>query len=205
MLKKCFFIVVVAITLGWSLFLHGAEVTVDQNSATPGGIISVKGEHAQLYEGSIKMGDNFLDLVKGTDIDFPFHNRVTIVSIVPSIDTSVCELQTHRLGTSKKVFPDIDIVTISRDLPMAQNRFAKEAKLKKIQFVSDYKTGSFGKKFGLMIKGKELLTRAVFVINGEGIVRYIQVVPELSHLPDISKAIEEANSLVSKKNLSKSN
>ena len=195
MLRKSFLIIGVTVILGCSLLLYAAEVPVDTNSVASGGVISVKGEHAQLYEGSIKMGDNFLDLIEGTAIDFSFHNRVTIISIVPSIDTSVCELQTHRLGESKKVLSDIDIVTISRDLPMAQSRFAKEAKLKRIQFVSDYKTGAFGKKSGLMIKGKELLTRAVLVLDAQGIIRYIQVVPELSHLPDLSKAIAEANSL----------
>lgn len=198
MLKKNVLMIMAMGMLGMCFSAQASERPVDTSSALPGGTIAARGESVQLYDGTFKVGDNFLDLVKGTDIEFPFKNRVTIVSIVPSIDTSVCELQTHQLDGSKAVLPDVDRVTISRDLPMAQVRFAKEGKIKRIQFVSDYKTGSFGKKSGLMMKGKELLARAVLVVDQKGVVRYLQVVPEISHLPDLTKAISVANQLVAK-------
>lgn len=113
-------------------------------------------------------------------------------------DNGKRELQIHNLGESKKISSAIDLITISRDLPFAQNRFAKESKLKKMRFVSDYKTGAFGKQSGLMIKGKELLSRSILVLDEQGIIRYLQIVPELSHLPDISQAVTEANRLAGK-------
>ena len=173
-----------------------AEVLIDKLSVRPGGEVTLKGETITLYAGSFNVGDNFIELIRETDIKFPFKNRVTLISIVPSIDTPVCELQTHEIGESKDIHQKVDLVTISRDLPMAQGRFAKEAELENIQYVSDYKSGSFGKTTGLMMKGKELLARSLVVIDKEGVVRYLQVVPEVTHLPDIAHAIKIANELV---------
>ena len=199
MLRKCFQLMAVLIVVCASTMLFAKEVPVDQTSASAGGSIAIQGVESPLYEGSLKSGDNFLDLVKGTDIVLPFNHRVTIVSTVPSIDTPVCELQTNELAHSDKLEPQVDLVTISRDLPFAQERFAKDADLPaKMAFVSDYKTGSFGMKSGLMIKGNEILARSLIVLDRNGVIRYIQVVPELSHLPDISKAIAEANRLAQK-------
>ena len=89
----------------------------------------------------------------------------------------------------------IGIIAGNGTLPV---RFAKEAKLQNIRYFSDYKNGSFGKSTGLLIQGPELLARAVVVTDKQGIVRHIQVVPEVAELPDMSKAIELANSLVVK-------
>jgi thiol peroxidase len=199
MLRKGFQLLVVIVGVGASTLLCAKDIPVDQTSSSAGGSIAIQGTAAQLYEGSLKVGDNFLDLVKGTDVVLPFKDRVTIVSTVPSIDTPVCELQTGELAGSDKVDPQVDLVTISRDLPFAQERFAKDSGLPaKMAFVSDYKTGAFGKKTGLMIKGNEILARSLIVLDRGGVIRYIQVVPELSHLPDIPKAIEEANRLAQK-------
>jgi thiol peroxidase len=199
MFRKCFQLSVILVLLTASAVLYANEVPVDQKSVSAGGSISVQGAETQLYGGSLKAGDNFLDVARGTGIDFPFDHRVTIVSTVPSIDTPVCELQTSQLAQSDKIDPEVGVVTISRDLPFAQQRFAIESSLPKMNFVSDYKTGDFGKKSGLMIKGKELLARSLIVLDREGVIRYIQVVPELSHLPDINRAITEANSLARSK------
>ena len=83
-------------------------------------------------------------------------------------------------------------IVISRDTPFAQKRFAKEAKLTNIQYLSDYKQGDFGRSTGLLTEGLVLLARSVLLVDKQGIVRYIQVVPELSHLPDMEKAFEKA-------------
>jgi thiol peroxidase len=176
--------------------LWAKDTPIDLQSSTAGTSVSIKGEAVELYSGSVKIGDDFPALAAASGIDLPFNHKVTIVSTVPSIDTPVCELQTHRLGQSKDIAPQVDIITISRDLPMAQSRFSKKGKLKRVHFVSDYKTGAFGKQAGLMIRGRELLARAVIVLDPQGIVRYIQVVPEVSHLPDLKKAIAVANELV---------
>jgi thioredoxin-dependent peroxiredoxin len=86
-------------------------------------------------------------------------------------------------------------IVISRDTPFAQKRFAKEAKLTNLQYLSDYKQGDFGRSTGLLAEGLMLLARSVIIVDKEGTVRYIQVVPEMSHLPDMEKAFEKAMEL----------
>ncbi len=169
---------------------------VNQKSIRPGTAVKAGGKSLRLYKGSIEVGDSFVKKARGTGLGFDFKNKVTIISIVPSIDTKVCEEQTHILGESKDISPEVDLVTISRDLPMAQMRFAHEAKLTNIRYYSDYKYGKFGKKTGLLIRDKELLTRAVFVLDRNGIVKYLQLVSEITELPDMKKAVEVSNSLL---------
>jgi thiol peroxidase len=126
--------------------------------------------------------------------------KVLILSLVPSIDTKVCEVQTHHLGELASRLPaDITRITISRDTPFAQKRFAEEAKLTGITYLSDYREGSFGRSTGLLQEESMLLARTVIVVDKEGIVRYIQVVPELSHLPDMETVFNKANGLYTAK------
>ena len=121
--------------------------------------------------------------------------KVKLVSFVPSVDTKVCEQQTHLLGESAALSPNVVRITVSRDLPAAQKRFAAEAKLDNITYLSDYKAGSFGAATGLLMPDSGLLARAVAVVDGQGNVRYLQVVPELRYPPDMDKAIQFANGL----------
>ena len=88
--------------------------------------------------------------------------------------------------------PSIRRITISRDTPFAQKRFAKEAKLEDILYLSDYKEGGFGRSAGLLIDDLRLLARSVILVDKQGTVRYIQVVPELTNLPDMDAAFEQA-------------
>jgi thiol peroxidase len=125
--------------------------------------------------------------------------KVLFLSIVPSIDTPVCEVQTHYLGEEGDKLPkSVERITISRDTPFAQKRFAEEAKLMDIRYLSDYKRGEFARSTGLLIEGFELLGRAVILVDKNGIVRYIQVVPELTELPDMEAAFAEAVLLAGK-------
>lgn len=170
------------------------DPAVDTGSVAPGGMVKVKDASVQLYGSPVSIGDDFLKIVAATDIDFPFKNKVTVVSIVPSLDTPVCEFQTYKLSTMK--IPDgVDVITISRDLPMAQARFARDHDMSADGFVSDYKSGAFGKSTGLMMEGRELLARGMMVLDAEGIVRYIQVVPQVTHLPDLKHALNKAMEL----------
>lgn len=123
--------------------------------------------------------------------------KVRIISILPSIDTAVCDEQTHRLSEKNGgLDKDVELVTVSMDLPFAQQRYAKEAKIKNVTFLSDYKGAAFGMSNGLLIKPLHLLARTVIVTDKENTVRYIQVVPELTSLPDMAKAMEVAKSLL---------
>lgn len=90
--------------------------------------------------------------------------------------------------------------TNSRDTPFAQKRFAKESKLTEVQYLSDYKQGDFGKSTGLLTEGLMLLARSVILVDKEGIVRYIQVVPEMTHLPDMERAFARAIELARESN-----
>ena len=125
-----------------------------------------------------------------------FKGKVTIMSVVPSLDTPTCDKQTHILSEENKGLDKIaNLVTVSRDLPFAQKRFAKNAKINNITFLSDYRDAEFGTKTGLLIKENRLLARAIFVLDQTGVVRYLEIVSELAKLPDMDKAMDFARSL----------
>jgi thiol peroxidase len=120
-------------------------------------------------------------------------DSVLFLSIVPSLDTPVCDVQTHYLREKGNTMPaNVRRIVISRDTPFAQKRFAKEAKLTDLQYLSDYRQGDFARSTGLLTEGLMLFARSIIIVDGKGIVRYIQVVPEMTHLPDMDKAFKEA-------------
>lgn len=183
----------------FSIFLfvacaHKPEMKVNHQNIQPGTKVKAGGKELNLHQGKLKEGDDFVSIIKNTN-DQEIEKKVSIISIVPSIDTPVCEEQTHILGESD-IHPNIELITISRDLPMAQARFAKLAKLENITYLSDYKDASFGKKTGLLIKENALLTRGVIVLDQNGKIHHMQFVDEITELPDMKKAISIANKLV---------
>ena len=108
----------------------------------------------------------------------------------------VSEKQTHILSEENKGLNKIaNLITISRDLPFAQKRFATKTKMQNITFLSDYRDAQFGKSTGLLIKENRLLARAIIILDSKGIVRYLEIVSELSKLPDMEKAMAFARSL----------
>jgi thiol peroxidase len=100
------------------------------------------------------------------------------------------------LGESKALDPRIERITISLDLPYAQRRFVEESHLGNIVFYSDYRENNFAKSSGLQIMRNGLLARSVIVIDRNGIVRHLQIVPEIRQMPDMEKAFAVANQLV---------
>jgi thiol peroxidase len=175
------------------------SVIVDTESVTPGTQVAKKGENLALTGSAIEIGQQLpetklVDMKTMQEIDLnDYKGSVLFLSIVPSIDTKVCEAQTHFLGEEGDVLPPtVKRIAISRDTPFAQARFAKEAKLEDIQYLSDYKEGTFGRSTGLLIEGPRLLARSILLVDKQGIVRYIQVVPDITHLPDMEKAFEKA-------------
>ena len=135
------------------------------------------------------LGLNMIDLQS-------FKGKVTILSVVPSLDTPTCDKQTHILSEENKGLDKIaNLITVSRDLPFAQKRFAKEARINNITFLTDYRDAEFGKSTGLLIEENRLLARAIFVLDQKGIIRYLEIVSELAKLPDMEKAMEFARSL----------
>jgi len=124
------------------------------------------------------------------------NGKVRIISVVPSLDTPTCDAQTHELvEKDPSLSQSIELVTISMDLPFAQARWARAAKVKNVTFLSDYKSGDFGMSTGLLIQPLHLLARTVIVVDKNGIVRYVQVVPEITELPDMPAAMAAAKAL----------
>jgi len=113
-----------------------------------------------------------------------YAGKALIISVVPSIDTRVCETQTHRMTEEEKKLPDgVALLTVSRDLPFAQRRFVEENQVK-TTMASDYHGGSFGSAWGLEVDENGLLARSVWLIGADGTVRYRELVPDQGSEPD---------------------
>lgn len=123
--------------------------------------------------------------------------QVTIISVVPSLDTGVCDMQTRRFNQEAESLGDkVKVVTVSMDLPFAQARWCGNAGVKNVQTVSDYQTASFGQAYGVLIEGLRLLTRAIFVVDAEGKIAHAQIVPEMTHEPDFAAALDATKKLL---------
>jgi len=172
--------------------------------AGEGHSVLFKGSPLMLSGNGIKVGDPLRD-VKVAQGDLSLVNvahtkgdgKVRIISVVPSLDTKVCEQQTHHLSEKNKGLDKmVELITISVDTPFAQKRFAEEAKITNVTFLSDYRGADFGKAYGLFLKDPHLLARAVMVVDKQNVVRYLQITPELAQLPDMEEAFQFARSLI---------
>jgi len=166
--------------------------------AGTGKTVAFRGSHLQLEGNPLKVGDTLRDAkLAGGDLKLVSltegKGKVRIVSIVPSLDTKVCEQQTHYLSEKNRGLDrDVQLITVSVDTPFAQKRFAEEAKIRNVTFLSDYRGGDFGRAHGLLVPDLHLLARSVMVVDKDNVVRYLQVVPELASMPDMERAFEEA-------------
>lgn len=116
--------------------------------------------------------------------------KPTIISVVPSLDTPVCQVQTKTFNTRLAEMGDrINALTVSLDLPFAMNRFCGAEDIKAMQSGSDYMDRSFGTRWGVLIDELKILARAVFVLDAKGVVQYAQVVTEVASEPDYDAAI----------------
>ena len=182
------------------------NMTVAEGSVIPGEGQKVlfKGSPLVLSGTGIKVGDSLREVtLTQTDLspialtDTKGKGKVRIISVVPSLDTPVCEQQTHYLSEKNKGLDKmVELVTVSVDTPFAQKRFAGEAHIANVTFLSDYKDTEFGKAYGLLLKGPHILARTIMVVDANNIVRYLQVTPELTQLPDLDKAFAVAKSLI---------
>ena len=184
--------------------MRAQTMPVATTSATPGDgqTVAFKGDPLALEGSAIKVGDMLPSaMVTGNDLKpvnlADLKGKVRIISVVPSIDTPVCEEQTHELSEKNGgLDKEVQLITVSMDLPFAQKRFAKEAKIHNVLFVSDYKAAEFGKSSGLLIQPLHLLARTVLVVDKDNVIRYMQVVPEITNLPDMGAAMKVAKGLL---------
>jgi thiol peroxidase len=162
------------------------------------GIATMGGKPVVLLGNAVNVGDVAPDF-SAVDAQWAptrlsdLKGKVVILSSVPSLDTKVCSIQTRRFDKEAAALgKDIRIVTLSEDLPFAAKRFCKDAKIGSMLVLSDTVDREYGLKYGLLIKGRSLLARAVLVVDKQGKVAYEEIVSEMAHEPDYAKALAAA-------------
>lgn len=166
------------------------------------GIITFAGNPLTLLGDEVRVGgkapsftvlDKELKPVSLSD----FQGKVKLISVTPSLDTPVCDLQARMFNEQAAALPgDIEVLNISMDLPFAIARFCTNAGIEKIKTLSDHRDASFGMAYGVLIKELRLLSRSVFVIDQKDMITYIEMVPEITNPPNYEKALAEAKKLV---------
>ena len=177
-------------------------VNTGNTQAGDGNAVMFKGNPLPLQGTAIKVGDPLPSATLTGAGMAPINiadgkGKVRIINVVPSLDTPTCNAQTHELVEKDPTLAqNVELVTVSMDLPFAQWRWQRAAKAKDMVFLSDYKTAEFGMSTGLLIAPLHLLTRTVIVTDKNGVVRYMQIVPEITELPDMDAAMAAAKALL---------
>lgn len=167
----------------------------------PGGA-TMKGNPLTLIGPELKVGDtapdfellkNDLSSVTLSD----FGSKIKLISAVPSLDTSVCDQQARTFNeAAANLGENVVILAVSMDLPFAQGRWCSAAGVDRVITLSDHRDANFGTAYGVLMKGARLLSRAVFVVDGENIVRHVEYVKENATLPDFDTALAVVRSLL---------
>ncbi len=121
-------------------------------------------------------------------------NHVRIISVIPSLDTPVCDAQTKRFNEEAAKLQGVDIITVSMDLPFAQKRWCGAFGVDKVKMLSDHKEASFGSNYGTLIKDLRIESRAIFVIDGQNKIRHAEYVKEVADFPNYEAALSAARS-----------
>lgn len=158
------------------------------------GIVSFAGNPLSLLGKEVKVGDKAVDFsvldaslneVKLSDA----LGQTVIISVAPSLDTSVCAAQTRRFNEEAAKLKDTAVYCISVDLPFALGRFCSTEGIDNVKTLSDHKDLDFGMKYGYVVEELRLLARGIVVIGKDGIVKHLEVVPEMTNHPDYDKAL----------------
>ncbi|MBN1595949.1 thiol peroxidase [candidate division FCPU426 bacterium] len=164
--------------------------------------ITAKGNELHLTGRMLEIGDEAPDFtVVGEDMQEirlrDFGNKIKLLTTFPSLDTSTCQMQVKTFNQKAGGFdPDVVVVGISRDLPFAQKRFCEMNNITGVIAASDYRYASFGLNYGLLVRETRLLARAIVIADKNNVVRYRQIVPELSREPDYDDAMRELQKVV---------
>ena len=122
-------------------------------------------------------------------------SQVRILSVVPSLDTPVCDAQTKRFNDEVAKLPGVEIIAVSMDLPFAQKRWCGNFGIDKIKMLSDHKSGSFGEHYGTLIKDMRIESRAIFVLDKDDTIKHVEYVKEVADHPNYETALAAARSL----------
>jgi thiol peroxidase len=166
------------------------------------GAVTLRGNPLTLVGQEVNVGakapevellDNDLKPVKLSD----FRGKIAVVSSVPSLDTPTCDMETRRFNAeAAKLGDHVVILTVSTDLPFAQKRWCGAAGVDKVKTLSDHREAAFGQAYGVLIKELRLLARSIFVVDPNGVVRYVQHVKEVAQEPDYDAVIAAVKKLV---------
>lgn len=160
-------------------------------------------EEVTVIGEELKVGDDAPNFkaINNDLSDYDFYKeeegKIKIISVVPSLDTSVCEIQTTKFNqAAADISPDVVIVTVSNDLPFAQERFCSAKGIDQVKTVSDYNYLDFADKYGTLIKELKLQNRSVFVVDQDNKLVHVEYLDQNTSLPDYKAAIEAAKKLV---------
>ncbi|MEW4369051.1 thiol peroxidase [Paenibacillus kandeliae] len=166
------------------------------------GVAAFKGNAITLIGPELQVGDkapaftiskNLLEQASLSD----YAGQIKLISVVPSLDTGVCDAQTRRFNeAASELGEDVVILTISADLPFAQARWCGAAGVDRVVTLSDYRDNSFGKAYGVLIKEFVIDMRAIFVIDRDDVIRYVEYLPEMSEHPNYDQAIAAVKGLL---------
>jgi thiol peroxidase len=165
------------------------------------GAITMKGNPLTLMGREVQVGEKAPDFeVIANDLSlFRFSSlkgKVAIICAVPSLDTPTCNIETRWFNEeAARLGPDVEILTISMDLPFAQKRWCGAAGVDRVKTYSDHRDAVFGTAYGVLIKELRLLARAVFLVDQGGVVRYVQLVKELSNEPNYDEVLQAVGKL----------
>lgn len=166
------------------------------------GAVTFKGQPLTLVGPELKPGDKAPDF---TIIDQSlqpaslkdYAGKVILLSVVPSLDTGICSAQTKRFNEEAAKLPeDVIILTVSMDLPFAQARFCGAENIDRVKVLSDHRDASFAQAYGTLVKELRLESRAIFVIDRDGVIRYVEYVPEIASHPNYDAALDAVKSLL---------
>jgi thiol peroxidase len=160
---------------------------------------TLMGNPMTLVGPELKPGDTAPDFSVVDSSLKPVHladtaGKTRIFSVVPSLDTPVCDAQTRRFNEEALKLDTVDIYTVSMDLPFAQKRFCNSFALDNVKMLSDHKEASFGAAWGTLIKELRILSRAIFVVDADNKVKYVEYVPEVADFPNYEAALAAAKS-----------
>jgi len=164
------------------------------------GAATLKGNPLTLVGPELKEGDKAPDFDVVDNSLSPVNlgmtgNAIRIFSVVPSLDTPVCDAQTKRFNDETVKLPGVEIYTVSMDLPFGQKRWCGAFGVDKVKMLSDHRNASFGVNYGTLIKELRIESRAIFVVGKDNVIRYVEYVKEVADFPDYEGALEAARSL----------
>ena len=164
-------------------------------------IYTMQGNPITLIGEEVKVGDKALDFTVLKNDLTPFSlkdagDNIKIISVLPSLDTGVCELQTINFNEMAADLGDVLILTLSVDLPFAQTRFCGANGIDKVITLSDHRDLSFGLNYGFVIEELRLLSRGIVVLDRDNTVKYVEYVKEVGSHPDYDKVLEEVKKLI---------